>query len=116
MRFFITKPGYPGPMRLVFAVLAALVLAPTALAGGPAMRVGATEDQLKQPTLVGTKAQLDLLKLAGLDTARVTSVWAPGDSIPSADDLAKLDNVVGAARLAGVAVYVGVTNFGSRTT
>jgi hypothetical protein len=103
-------------MRLVLAVLAALVLASPAFAAGPGMRVGATEDQLKQRTLAGTTVQLDLLKLAGLDTARVTSIWAPGATVPDAEELAKLDNVVGAARLAGVTLYVGVTQFGSRTT
>ena len=103
-------------MRLVLAGLAALVLASPAFAGGPGMRVGATEDQLKQRTLAGTKAQLDLLTLAGLDTARITSVWAPGETMPNTEELAKLDNVVGAARLSGVGIYVGVTNSGSRTT
>ena len=103
-------------MRLTLAVAAALLFAYPAHAGGPSMRVGATEDRVKQTSLVEAKAQLELFKLAGLDAVRATSIWAPGAIAPNAEDLRKLDNLVSGARLAGIAVYVGVTNFGSRTT
>jgi hypothetical protein len=103
-------------MRVILAAVAALFFASPAYAGGPAMRVGATEDRVKQTSLVAAKAQFELFKLAGLDAVRATSVWAPGAVSPNAEELRKLDNLVGAARLANVAVYVGVANFGSRTT
>jgi hypothetical protein len=103
-------------MRVILAVVAALVLASPAYGAGPSMRVGATEDRVKQTSLVGAKAQLELFKLAGLDTVRATSVWAPAEVAPDAADLKQLDNLLAAARLANIAVYVGVSNFGSRTT
>ena len=43
--------------RLVAALGAALVLAPAAHAGGPAMLVGATEDAVRSPTLVGGEGE-----------------------------------------------------------
>src|SRR6266571_3577999 len=92
-RSFITNAGYPGSMRRRFALVAALflvVLPGRAVAGGPAMQVGASEDEVEQPTLAQTKAKLDLLKLAGLTTARVTVIWAPGQvgsrTAPLSDD------------------------------
>src|SRR6266446_5603093 len=110
------NPGYPGQMRVVLAALAALVLAPAALAGGPKMRVGVAEDGVRQTSFVEAKAKLDLLKLAGLDSIRVSSTWAPGQSAPAADELLPLDNVVAGATLDGLKVYVSVANFGSKTT
>jgi hypothetical protein len=103
-------------MRLVLAALAALVLAPSALAGGPTMRVGVAEDGVRRTSLVEAKTQLDLLKLAGLDSVRVSSNWSPGQIAPAADELAPLDNVVAGATLDGLHVYVSVANFGSKTT
>ena len=97
-------------------LLLALVLAGPAAAGGPATLVGVAEDSIKQPTLVGARAELDLVRLAGFDTVRVTAIWAPGETAPSATELARLRNAAGAARLAGVRVIVAVYHFGSRTT
>jgi hypothetical protein len=92
------------------------MLAPAAHAGGPAMRVGATEDQVKQLTMVQAKAKLELLRLAGLDAVRVTLIWAPGQTAPAADDEKAIANVLGASSLVGIKAYVGITQFGSRTT
>ena len=103
-------------MRVIAALFAALVLAPTAFAGGPSMRVGASEDAVKRPTLVQTKARLNLLRLAGLDSVRVTLTWAPGATAPAADDADAIANLVDAAGLAGIKVYVSVSQFGSGTT
>src|SRR6266850_2047031 len=103
-------------MRVVLAALAALVLAPAALAGGPRMRVGVAEDGVRRSSLVEAKAQLDLLRLAGLDSVRVSSTWSPGQSAPAADEVLPLDNVVGGAALDGLKVYISVANFGSKTT
>ena len=49
------------------------------------MVVGATEDAVRQPTLVATKAQMDMLTLAGLNGVRVTQIWTPGQTAPTAD-------------------------------
>jgi hypothetical protein len=103
-------------MRLLAGVFAALVLAPAAHAGGPTMRIGATEDQVKQLSLVQAKAKLELLKLGGLDSVRVTLIWAPGQTAPVGDDQKAIANVLGGAALAGIKAYVGITQFGSRTT
>src|SRR5919201_5827627 len=102
---------------LLVAALFVLLAAPgTARAGGPTMLIGATEDAVRQPTLVGAKGQMDLLALAGFNAVRVTQVWTPGDTKPSADDLLTLRNVEQAGRLDGVQVLLAVMNFGSRTT
>jgi Cellulase (glycosyl hydrolase family 5) len=102
--------------RFLLVFLVALALPAPASAGGPTMLIGATEDAVRQPTLVGAKAQMDLLRLAGFNAVRVTQFWAPDQTAPSADDLAVLQNVVDAAKLDGVTVMITVTNFGNRTT
>jgi hypothetical protein len=100
----------------IAAALAALTVSGPAAAGGPTMLIGATEDAVRQPTLVGAKGQMDLLRLAGFNAVRVTQEWAPGDTEVSADDLGVLRNVVAAARLDAITVILSVTNHGSRTT
>ena len=102
-------------LHLAVALLG-LVFAPAALAGGPAMVVGATEDAVRQPEPVAAKAQMDLLRLAGLEGVRVTQIWKPGDTAPTAGDLEVLRNVAAAAQLDGVRIVLSVTNLGSRTT
>src|SRR5438552_2157837 len=102
--------------RVVTVVALALAAAPSALAGGPTMTIGATEDIVKQPTLVAAKAQMDKLKLAGLRGIRMTQEWAPGQTEPAGTDFDALKNAVAAAQLDGVQVVLSVTNHGSRTT
>jgi Cellulase (glycosyl hydrolase family 5) len=102
--------------RLLLTVLVALALPARAFAGGPAMLIGATEDAVRQPTLVGAKAQMDILRLAGFNAVRVTQIWAPGQTEPTPDDLTVLGNVAAAANLDGVTVMITVTNLGNRTT
>src|SRR5919202_5318026 len=94
----------------------ALVAAPSALAGGPTMTVGATEDAVRSVDPVRAKAQMDLIRLAGLDAVRITEIWAPGEKSPTPQELTVLGNVAAAARLDGMRVIASVTNFGSRTT
>jgi hypothetical protein len=94
----------------------ALTVVPAAAAGGPTMAVGATEEVLRQADPALAKAQMELARLAGFDSVRVTQFWAPGQTRPSDEDLAELRNVVASARLVGIRPYVSVTNFGSRTT
>ena len=80
------------------------------------MLIGASEDSVRQPTLTQAKAEMDLLVRAGFNAVRVTQIWAPGQTTPSAADQTILRNVVQAARLDGVQVLVTVMNFGNRTT
>ncbi len=80
------------------------------------MVVGAAEDQVKQPTVVASKAQLELLRLAGFRAVRVTSIWAPGLRQPTPPERQALAALATAAQLTGMRVFVSVTNFGSATT
>jgi hypothetical protein len=93
-----------------------LFVAPAAQAGGPTMLIGAAEDTVKADTLAEAKARLDLLRLAGMDTVRVTSIWSPASPNPGPDELLQLRNLTQAAALDGMKVFVAVYNFGSRTT
>ncbi len=104
--------------RLLFALIAGVILfaAPAAQAGGPGMLVGAAEDTVKADTLTEAKARLDLLKLAGLDAVRVTSIWDPANPNPGAVELLRLRNLTQAAQLDGMKVFISVYQFGSRTT
>ena len=102
--------------RVLAVVIGALAFAQAAFAGGPTMTIGATEDIVKQPDLVAAKAQMDLLKLAGLNAVRVSQIWAPGQTEPEGAGFEALKNAVAAAELDGVRVVVSVSNFGSRTT
>jgi Concanavalin A-like lectin/glucanases superfamily/Bacterial Ig domain/Calcineurin-like phosphoesterase len=83
-------------------VLAALTASQLAHAGGPTMWVGAAEDASKASTLPAARAKMDLAKLAGLDTIRLTSLWWPGQTAPPTDDLTRLRNAVDAANLVGI--------------
>ena len=102
--------------RILVLALALLAFVPPAHAGGPAMRLGAAEDVVKQDTLVETKAKLTLAKLAGLDTIRVTAIWTPGQVTLHADERDRFRNLDAAASLAAMRVVVSVYHFGSRTT
>ena len=97
-------------------VAAALLLAPSALAGGPSMQLGAAEDVVRAPDLPTALAKMTLLRLAGFSSVRVTSQWHGTESAPSAAELTVLQNVVAAAQLSGVQVYLSVYPTGSRVT
>jgi hypothetical protein len=94
----------------------ALALAPAARAGGPTMVVGAAEDNVRQSNVAASKAQMDLLRMVGLNAVRVTTTWAPGLTAPAAGEAGALSVVDQAATLTGLKVYVQVMNAGSRTT
>jgi hypothetical protein len=98
------------------ALLAALVPAPAALAGGPGMSFGAAEDVVRAPDLPTAKAKMTLLRLAGFTSVRVTSQWQGLEAAPSANELAVLRNVTGAAQLSGVRVFLSVYPRGSSVT
>jgi hypothetical protein len=107
-------------MRSLLAGLTAvfwlLWLAPGALAGGPTMALGTADDVVRAPDLVGAKAEMTMLRLAGFRAVRVSSIWRPGLDAPTPGELGVLRNVEGAAQLSGVRVYVAVYAAGSRTT
>jgi hypothetical protein len=103
-------------LTLLGALVSALALAAPALAGGPALALGVAEDSVKAPDLVGARAQLALLQLAGFSSVRITSQWLPGTTAPTEGELGVLRALEGAARLTGVRVFVSVYHPGSRTT
>ena len=103
-------------IRVLAAFLAALAVAPAALAGGSSIALGAAEDAVRAPTLVEAEANMGLLRLAGFRAARITSTWEPGLSAPTEHEAAVLGNVAAAAAVHGVRVYVSIYPAGSRTT
>src|SRR6478752_1596844 len=105
-----------GPLAAAAAAAALTLLVPGAHAGGPSLQIGAAEDDVKAPSLVETKAKLDLLKLAGLDAVRVTSIWDPLNPDPAPSEITVLNWLTEAAKLDGIEVYLSTYNFGSKTT
>jgi hypothetical protein len=102
--------------RILPVLVAALVLAAPAHAGGPFMVVGAADDVVKAQDRSRAQAEMDLLKLAGLDTIRVTTIWSPGDRKLDGGEEQRLANVVEAAGFDGVRVIVTIMPKGSSTT
>ena len=80
------------------------------------MRIGAVEDAPRSTDLSKAKAQMTLARLAGFDSIRITQIWPPGAIAPTADDITAVSNVVTAADLSGMRVFVTVMPFGSKTT
>ena len=103
-------------LLLIALVALGLVAATPAHALGPSMTLGVAEDTVRGHDLVGTKARMSQLRLAGFTAVRITSNWQPGLTAPTAGELATLRNIEAAARLSGVKVYVSVYHPGSRTT
>jgi hypothetical protein len=104
-------------LRLAVALaLVLLALAPAAQAGGPAMTLGAAEDVVRSTDLVRAKADMTLLRLAGFRAVRVTSTWPGRIAGPTATERTTLRNVVSAATLSGVRVYLSIYHTGSRVT
>ncbi len=102
--------------RFAATAIAALALAPTALAGGPTMSLGVAEDNVRTQDPALAQARMDILKLSGFDAVRVTSIWVPPATAPSAVEATILHNVAAAASLAGLRVYLSVYNSGSRVS
>ena len=80
------------------------------------MVLGTADDVVRAPDLVSAKAQMTMLRLAGFRSVRITSIWQPGLSAPTARELAALRIVEGAAQLSAIRVFVAVYPAGSRTT
>src|SRR4051794_3001190 len=93
-----------------------LIAAPNALAGGPGLLIGATEDAPRSATMTVAKAQMDLLVAAGFRAVRITQEWAPGETAIGPGATEVLGNVAAAAKLDGVTVVCVVMNHGSATT
>ena len=96
--------------------MASFVVGPSSQAGGPALVIGAAEDAVRSPLLAVSKAQMNLVALAGFRAVRITQMWAPGERTMSAVDAATLRNVMTAAALDDVDVFVSILNVGSATT
>lgn len=105
-----------GVLRGVVAGVAALFLAPAALAGGPTMVVGATADVAKQGDPALAQAEVLRAKAAGFTAIRLTQHWLPGQVEPPGGELAALRNAVFAATANQLQSYVVVSHPGSRTT
>jgi hypothetical protein len=112
------RAGTLGPdVRIVLATLVgALALAAPAQASGPFMMFGTADDVVKSQDTSVAHAQMDLLKLAGMDTVRVTTIWKPGEKELAPVEAIVLRNAVDAGKIAGVRVVVTVMHAGSRTT
>src|SRR3954469_19347919 len=77
------------------------------------MLVGAAEDVVLQRDPALAKSRMDLLKLAGLDTVRVTAQWSGGQTELPAGDATDLGNTVDAAKLDGLTVVDSISPSGS---
>jgi hypothetical protein len=99
---------------LILVLLA--VLTADARAGGPTMMVGAAEDVVKAPDYATAKLEVDKLRLAGLDTIRLTQTWTRGQTAADPDDDAELGNAIQAAEFSGVRVILSIYPFGSSVT
>ncbi|HET9673591.1 MAG TPA: hypothetical protein VFP31_02190 [Gaiellaceae bacterium] len=105
-----------GVVTGVLVGVVALVLAPAALAGGPALVVGATEDVAKQSDPALAQLEIVRAKAAGFTAIRVTQAWLPGQTEPPGGDLTALKNAVFAATANQMQVFLVVSHPGSRTT
>ena len=103
--------GLLAALGVVFALAA-----PGVAEAGPGLAVGAVEDDLRASTAVEAEARMALFRLGGFRAVRVTSLWMPGQTRPSENELRVLGNVAEAANRHGVRVYVTVMHPGSRTT
>jgi hypothetical protein len=106
-------------MRLpLLSALGGLValFAPGLATAGPGLIVGAVEDDVRASTLIEAEARMTTFRLSGFRAVRITTMWTPGLTKPSDDELRTLENVGAAAVRNGVRLYVTVMHPGSRTT
>jgi hypothetical protein len=101
---------------LLGIVLVVLVWAPSSFAGGPFMMVGTAEDVVKAQDYAFSKAEMDKVKLAGLDTIRLTQTWSKGETKLGPNDAIILGNAMKAAQFTGVRVILSIYPFGSSVT
>ena len=82
----------------------------------PGLLLGAVEDEVRAPTLAEAESKIAQLRLAGFRAVRVETIWSPGQTKPTADELTILRNVASAGDMEGVRVLVTVMSKGSSTT
>jgi hypothetical protein len=107
---------FPVLIAVLCAALAAaapVVSAPESPTKPRRLLVGAAEDAAKSGDPGGKMA---LAGEAGFDTIRVTSIWRPGETSVSSDELATLRSVADAAAANGISLIVSVYPYGSATT
>jgi len=80
------------------------------------MMVGAAEDVAKQQDYAFAKTEMDLARLAGLDSIRVTQPWTTDQTAIGPSDGITLDNAVNAAQFSGLRVILSLYPFGSSVT
>ncbi|HEY3544256.1 MAG TPA: Ig-like domain-containing protein [Gaiellaceae bacterium] len=97
---------------LAAAVLGALALAGGATAG-PALRVGAVEDAA---IWADPSAQMDLARLAGFDTIRMTAQWTTGRTAVDPHLMGRLQRAATAATARGIQPVVSIYNQGGAWT
>jgi hypothetical protein len=107
----------PPIRRLIFPiVLLALATATAAQAGPRRLTVGASESASLVPDPVLAKSRMDLAVLAGLNEIEVRAGWTPGETAPTAEEVASLQASALAAQLDGVRLVIGVDTGGSLQT
>jgi hypothetical protein len=74
------------------------------------MLVGANDGLFPRTSLVETKANMALAKLAGFRAVNFHAFWWPGVTEPREYDQQTLGNVSAASRLLGVPAFVAITN------
>jgi Bacterial Ig domain len=97
---------------IAVAAVAALVLAPGALAG-PGLRIGVVDDA---PIWNDAGSQIDLAQNAGFDSIRMTAQWTPGQTVMSRGQLTRLQRAATIASMRGVNPIVSIYNAGGAGT
>src|SRR6266853_5565291 len=99
-------------MRFLVAVAAMLALVPAAFAGS-SLRIGAVEDAAiwNDPG-----AEMDLAKLAGLDSIRMTAQWTAGQTVLPPGQVDRLQRAALFASMRGLNPIVSIYNPGGTST
>jgi hypothetical protein len=97
----------------VLAVLAAVLAAPAALAG-PGLKIGAVEDTAIWSSSPG--AEMDLAKLTGYDTIRMTAQWSTGLTRLPGLQMSRIQQAAMAAAARGIQPVLAIYNQGASWT
>jgi hypothetical protein len=97
---------------LIAAAVAALLVAPAALAG-PGLHVGAVEDAA---VWQNPDAEMDLAKLAGFDSIRMTAQWSNGMTVLPPGQVSRLQRAAIAASMRGLEPIVSIYNVSGAST
>jgi hypothetical protein len=102
--------------RIVFALLALVLVAAQPALGGTGMFVGAADDGARSLDPLTAKAKMDRAALAGFGVLRMTAIWSPGEQKVGGDDLVALRNASASAQLDGVRLILTIYSRNSQTT